>query len=77
MSDGLTSVLATMWSELNPIIADLLSLIRKNYREQRMRVDWVAEYMPMHFFLCLSLDLKTWWKSVEKEVGDIDITSMS
>ena len=51
MSDGLTSVLATMWSELNPIIADLLSLIRKNYREQRMRVDWVAEYMPMHFFL--------------------------
>ena len=76
MSEGLTTLLVTMWSELNLIIADLLSLIRQNDRDKCARVDWVAEYMPIHFILRLSLYLKTWCISVEKEVGYITITSM-
>ena len=66
MYEGLIDLLLVLWSKLNLIVADLLSLILHNVREKHVCVDWLAEYMPMHFLLRLSLDLKTWCISVEK-----------
>ena len=59
---GLMALLATLWQDTHPLVADILSLTHHNARERRSRVRWVEEYdlLPMHFPRCLSLNLYTW-----------------
>ena len=76
---GLMALLATLWQETHPIVADILSLTHHNARERRSRVIWVEEYdlLPMHYPHRLSLNLYTWSINVEDEGGDIKITSVT
>ena len=66
VSEGLTALLAMLWSKLHPLVADLLLLVCHNDREKCVLMDLVAKYMPMNFLRHLSLDLKTSCISVEE-----------
>ena len=59
VSEGLTALLVILWSELHLLSTDLLYLVRHNARERRALMNWVEEYMLMHFICCLYLNLKT------------------
>ena len=60
-------------------MGDLLSLVYHNVWEKRESMVWVAEYalIQMHYIRCLSLDLNTWFISVEDKGGDIELPSMT
>ena len=60
-------------------MGDLLSLVYHNVWEKRESMVWVAEYalIQMHYIRCLSLDLNTWFISVEDKGGNISLPSMS
>ena len=77
VSEGLTALLVILWSDLHPLSTYLLYLVRHNARERRALMNWVEEYMLMHFLCCLYLNLKTWCISIDEEAGYIGITSIS
>ena len=58
-SKGLAKILAILWAENNPPVADILSLVRHNSRERQIRFDWATEYgiLPIHLLHCMSLDI--------------------
>ena len=70
-AEGLTVLLATLCSDTQPLVEDLLSLMIHNAIYRRERVDWSEEYemLPIHFLLRLKIDLNTWCISVEEEAG--------
>ena len=78
-TEVLTALLATLWQDTHPLVADLLSMVRHSTRELWAQVDFAAEYelLPMNSLRYLSLNLNTWFISVDKNGEDIDLPSMS
>ena len=78
-TEGLTALLATLWWDTHPLVADLLSLTCHNARKFRSRIGLEAEYslLPIRYLRCLSLYLNTWYISVEDEGGNIEIPSIT
>ena len=64
--EGINTLLATLWLDTHLLVAYLLSLVRHNVRERRLRVDWATEYdmTTMHFLYYITLDLNNWSISV-------------
>ena len=72
MSEGLKTLLVTLWNKSQPLVSNLLYMIHHNYKERRTHGLGGRIYAHV-FFHRLSLDLKTWCISVEKEAEDINI----
>ena len=72
-TEGLNTLLTTLWQETHPMVADKLSLVNHNDWERRDIMEWVAMYviMTMHYIFHLYVDLNTWYINVEVEAGYI------
>ena len=52
-------LLEMLWSDIHPLVAEIISMVWHNVRERQVRVDWSEEYdmLPMYLLCSLSLDL--------------------
>ena len=73
MSEGLTYLLETLWSELHLLNADLICLLHHNARERCVLMDLAEQYTHMHFLRRLSLDLKLGVSVLRKRQGTLPL----